>query len=496
VVAALLCAVTAQAVLVPAAYEHYVSLSTSTRVLADSGTASSKLITSITGTAEPVLGGVAFDGEPSKGEVNGVTLISLQSLRGSAVISITAQYAAAEDGSGYSDGAYRHLFNLGGISAIIHRDELWVANAAGGSSACSAGADLTGRLGGPVWRADTLRTLEIELSFLGVPRVKINGLNADHPRPRLAEETSSQPLPACRMASVPAGSVLFLGASGNPFYDDNFAGVITSLGFSFTPPADTREEEVQHPPVVAPDASSPPPSPPPPPPPPSPAPPPPPPTPPPPPPPPSPMPPPPPPPSPTPPPPPSPAPPSPAPPPPPPSPPPLPACGTNLVRNYQQQCVTAPGYYISVGDVISHTSSSTPSLCIPGATCAGGQLPGVVGGVTCPAGQKFNRRTSHSFYTTYTVTFVASTQTVTSYYGGWLDSGSAPFSAFQGGATEVLLSGGSSYGGCSPRTTRLYLTYPTSGDDHPLGSSNPDRSCNYWVQLALPTPLFDECIAA
>jgi hypothetical protein len=27
-------------------------------------------------------------------------------------------------------------------------------------------------------------------------------------------------------------------------------------------------------------------------------------------------------------------------------------------------------------------------------------------------------------------------------------------------------------------------------------SSNPDGSCNFWVQLALPTPLFDECIAA
>jgi hypothetical protein len=193
------------------------------------------------------------------GEVNGVTLISLVPLRGSAVRTVTAQYAPVNNAAAgdFSDDAYRHLFNLGGLSAVIHRDELWVANSAGGSAACSAGADLTGRLGGPVWPAHTLRTLEIEISFLGVPCIKINGLNADFSRPRPAEETENHPAPACRMASIPAASMMFLGASGNPFFNDNFAGVMASLGFTFTPPADTREEEV-HAPVVVPHASPPP----------------------------------------------------------------------------------------------------------------------------------------------------------------------------------------------------------------------------------------------
>jgi hypothetical protein len=246
VAAALLCSMmSAQAVRVPPAYEHYISASAAGAV-EDSGTAASKLITSITGAATVVLDGVSFDGEPSDaGEVNGVTLISMSPLRGAAVIAVTAQYASlADDGSSFSDDAYRHLFNLGGISAVIHRDELWVANSAGGSSACSAGADLTGRLGGPQWLANTLSTLEVEISFLGVPRIKINGLNADYPRLRPETETAAHPAPACRMASIPAASMMFLGASGNPFYNDSFAGVIASLAFSFTPPADMREEEV------------------------------------------------------------------------------------------------------------------------------------------------------------------------------------------------------------------------------------------------------------
>jgi hypothetical protein len=523
--AALLCAASAQA---PASYEHYVSSSAATGgQVADSGTSSSKLITALTGAAVPVPGGISFDGQPSSGgEVNGVTLVSLAALRGAVVITVTAQYApvnttAAGD---FSDDAYRHLFNLGGISAVIHRDELWVANAAGGSAACSAGADLTGRLGGPVWPAHTLRTLEVEISFLGVPRIKINGLNADYPRPRPAEEEVAHPAPACRMAAIPAASMLFLGASGNPFFNDNFAGVIASLGFTFTPPATDstpREEEVVPPPVTAPppavvlhahpmchpvhhfcvaeeresaelrsvfcygatngclwnsgacaqdsdceqytsssaqkftDGAN------------------------------------------------------------------WPAasycadppaandwpfaacgyvltapppCGLHGVLTAEQQCVTAPGYYISEGDPISRTSASQPALCFPGATCAGGQPFGVPGGAACPTGERFNRRTTQTFSSKWNIVFDASAQSVTSIYGGWLDSGSAPFADFQGPATTVTLSGGRTDGGCSPRTTALRLSYPAAGENHVAEVGDETGTCDYWVSLALATPLFDECV--
>jgi hypothetical protein len=163
------------------------------------------------------------------------------------------------------------------------------------------------------------------------------------------------------------------------------------------------------------------------------------------------------------------------------------------VLNSQLLCVTEPGYYISEGDAISATSASTAALCVEQGVCAGGQPVGTVGGVTCPEGQSFRRLTSWSYYSSYTIVFDASTQTVTSYYDGWLHSGSAPFSAFAGGATSVLLSGGSTHSGCSPRTTRLYMSYRQTGYNSVLGASDPSGSCNYWVQLAIATPLFDRC---
>jgi hypothetical protein len=423
-------------------------------------------------TGAPVERALQLSGDGVAPAVQYPVIIPSESVAGALTISVTASYAG--------DASWRTVFDLDGLTLNIHaspvnvaapgmpalwvRDFASITNANGQSSSCSMGAFLTSTApGAGSWPAGTTATITLSVDAsgeIGVPTV--NGLPLELVTfPHVADW-----MPACRPVAFHTSSRLLVGAGGGMGADTSFTGVISSVGLDTTP------------------MSPPPPSPPPPPPPPSPTPPPPP----------SPMPPPPPP-SPMPPPPPSPSPPPPPSPSPPPPPSPLAPCGTNLVRNAAQQCVTAPGYYISLGDVISHTTSSTPSLCFAGAECAGGQPVGTAGGASCPAGKKYERQSTHYFWSGYVVVFDAATQIVTSYYDGWLHSGSAPFSAFAGGATTVTLTGGSSHSGCSPRTTTLYLSYPTSGENRVLSASNPAGSCNYWAQLAIPTPLFDSCVA-
>jgi hypothetical protein len=71
-------------------------------------------------------------------------LLSAPFSDGSIAVSAVATYAVALGAApgGYSDGRFRHLFSLGLLNAVLHRDRLYVGSALGGSVDCGATAHL------------------------------------------------------------------------------------------------------------------------------------------------------------------------------------------------------------------------------------------------------------------------------------------------------------------------------------------------------------------
>jgi hypothetical protein len=123
---------------------------------------------------------------------------------------------------------------------VVHGDRLWVGNNNGDSANCAEGYDLTGANGTanqPVWPVNTFKDLVFSISATG----EVSALTLDGVPATIAPSTQTvSPItPACQPLNISAKDAqnhntrLFIGASGTPSFNDNFAGVITK--FSITP---------------------------------------------------------------------------------------------------------------------------------------------------------------------------------------------------------------------------------------------------------------------
>jgi hypothetical protein len=133
---------------------------------------------------------------------------------------------------GFSDGRFRHLFNLSGLTAVVNGDRMWVGNALGGASNCGAGADLTHF---PSWGVNEMRNITVTVSAAGVVAIFIDGHAAVAPPPAALPDTVEVPS-ACAPPIIPAGAVLHIGSSGNnpAAYDDAFNGLVSLAVLSFS----------------------------------------------------------------------------------------------------------------------------------------------------------------------------------------------------------------------------------------------------------------------
>jgi hypothetical protein len=223
------------------AEKHYWDASTarvgalSTVVVPDIGSDTDPLVLSVSGKASIINYVFRLEGGPSLNDanINGLVVSGLRrAIVGGIGIGMSARYtAAAPLVSGYSDNHYRHLFNIGGVVAVIHGDKIWVGNTNGASTNCAEGWLLSGdNVTGPLWPVDTTASLNLTVSSEG----KIGSLLIDGKVPPFVP--SSVPTvpvtPGCQPLNIPAGTTMFFGASGNDQYNDNFAGSIFSVGFT------------------------------------------------------------------------------------------------------------------------------------------------------------------------------------------------------------------------------------------------------------------------
>jgi hypothetical protein len=129
------------------------------------------------------------------------------------------------------------------VSQVVHGDRLWVGNNNGDSTNCAEGYDLTGTNGTalqPVWPVNTFKDIAFSISSTGmVSALTLDGVAATV-APSVASATPVTP--GCQPLDIPAADALghatklFIGASGNPAYNDNFAGVITKFSITPIPP--------------------------------------------------------------------------------------------------------------------------------------------------------------------------------------------------------------------------------------------------------------------
>jgi hypothetical protein len=116
--------------------------------------------------------------------------------------------------------------------AVLHGDKLWMGNTNGGSVNCAEGWLLSGgNASEPVWPADTVATLTLSV----LPDGTIGPLLINGAAPLIAPSAASA-VPAvsgCKPLSIAADTHLFVGASGNDSYNDNFEG--SAFAFSFSP---------------------------------------------------------------------------------------------------------------------------------------------------------------------------------------------------------------------------------------------------------------------
>jgi hypothetical protein len=130
-----------------------------------------------------------------------------------------------------------HLFNLGGLAAVIHGDRLWIGNNNNDATNCAEGYDLGANGTAPRWPVNTFQDLTFNVNTNG----KIVSLEMGGQAATIATPTPGLPVAAgCKPLNIPPidgygyATRLFIGASGNPNYNDNFCGSITSFSISPT----------------------------------------------------------------------------------------------------------------------------------------------------------------------------------------------------------------------------------------------------------------------
>jgi hypothetical protein len=160
--------------------------------------------------------GVHFDGSASTGVINAIQIVLAAPKTGDQAISMTASYDAV-------DNHYRHLFNLDGIAAVLHQDEIWVGNNNGASTGCAKGFKVP-----PSWSVGTFAPLVFGIASNGT----ITGLTISGVPAELSDAASTYfGIVNCLPITISASLALYVGGSGNVGFTDNFQGTISAFSF-------------------------------------------------------------------------------------------------------------------------------------------------------------------------------------------------------------------------------------------------------------------------
>jgi hypothetical protein len=183
----------------------------------------------VSGTAAVVAYTAVHDGLPMASVPNGIIVTT------SAPVSSAAIGLLVEMNISYSlaDNHYRHLFNLDGFSAVLHQTatqtEVWVGNNNGDSSTCARGFKVDGV---PGWPLNTFANVTLMYNTSNaIGDLLVNGVPMPPAIPTglVYFETVN-----CLPIFIPTSTQVFVGASGNVGYNDNFVGTITFIGLNYS----------------------------------------------------------------------------------------------------------------------------------------------------------------------------------------------------------------------------------------------------------------------
>jgi hypothetical protein len=176
------------------------------------------MVLSLSGKAALINYVFRLEGSPSESVMNGLVITGLNSdMSGGLNVQILVEYYSP-------DYHYRHLFNVGGLVAVLHNDTIWVGNTNGDSTNCVKGWQISA-----AWPVNTPSTLILTV----LPTGQIGTLTIDGVVPPIAP-SSGNTVPVsvnCQPLHSVAGTPLFFGASGNENFNDNFAGSMYAVGF-------------------------------------------------------------------------------------------------------------------------------------------------------------------------------------------------------------------------------------------------------------------------
>jgi hypothetical protein len=201
----------------------------------DIGHANSPMTLSLSGLTTIINYAFRLEGGPSidASNINGIVISNLnKDVIGGLSIHMTAKYDIYPSSSplidGFSDNHYRHLFNIGGVAAVIHGDTIWAGNINGDSTNCANGWVVSSSFA--PWSVGTFANITLDV----LPTGQIGNLYINGRIPPIAPSlaTSVPVVPNCHPLNIPAGTPLFFGASGNEQYNDNFIGSIFTLGLT------------------------------------------------------------------------------------------------------------------------------------------------------------------------------------------------------------------------------------------------------------------------
>jgi len=176
----------------------------------------------LSGTAVVVDGAIVFDGALTTASPNALVVTTTEVIDGSygdLVIGLNVSYGSV-------DNNFRQLFNLDGVVGALHSLTVWLGNRNRASSNCARGFDIS-----EAWPANTVAELVFTIDSLGAPlSFAINGNS-------IADESGwpyrSTFQGACQPVRIASGAKLYVGGAGlDATHNNNFAGSLTSFGFS------------------------------------------------------------------------------------------------------------------------------------------------------------------------------------------------------------------------------------------------------------------------
>jgi len=197
----------------------------------------------VSGSAQLLNYKFVLDGAVSAAALNGLALSLPETVSGALAVTLVVSHTVMDYGS--ADPAFRHLFNLEGLGAVLHYVEtvtnstleiwdleLWVGNSNGESSHCARGFSVLS-----AWSPDTPANLTF--SFLANGSIGDLLLDGVAMPPASSVDTFFFEKPAaCAPITIDyhaSAGQLWVGGSGNLGYDDNWSGVITFLGLEYAP---------------------------------------------------------------------------------------------------------------------------------------------------------------------------------------------------------------------------------------------------------------------